>query len=205
MIRRRTVLAATFTTLAAALLPGAARAGAPTQPVADFYNTLLDAMRHAQELKVKGRYAMLEPVMLKSFDVPAMTRLAIGNRFDALPPDDQARIRDAFGRLLVASFASDFDDFKGETFTIDDQLADYRGDKVVHTKFHPASGAAVDLNYLVRDNGSGTWRVIDVYLNGTISQLATWRSKFGGELTRGGPPAMLAAIKAQTDRDMAAI
>ena len=175
----------------------------PSDPVENFYNTLLDSMRHAQELKVQGRYAKLEPVMLQSFDVPAMTRLAVGHTFETLSPEDQRRLEEAFGKLLVATFASDFDDFKGETFTIDDQVNDQGGDKLVSTKFHPA-GAPVDLNYRVHRVG-GQWRILDVYLNGTISQLATWHATFVPNLRQGGPEEMLQAIKKQTDRDMAAI
>ncbi len=202
-ISRRRVIAMTMT-LALGLQGSAALAAeSPTEPVAAFYNALLDSMHHAQELKVAGRYKTLEPVMLQSFDVPAMTRLAVGHTFTSLSPADQQSLEVAFGKLLVATFASDFDDFKGETFTIDDQVADQGSDKLVSTKFHP-TGAPVDLNYRVHD-ANGHWRIVDVYLNGTISQLAAWRSKFGPTLQKGGPQEMLAAIKKQTDRDLAAI
>jgi phospholipid transport system substrate-binding protein len=201
---RRQLIAASLAMLGGICLPGVAMAAdRPTLPVEDFYNALMDAMRHAREWKVQGRYQHLEPVMLHSFDVASMVRMAIGRDYDALPDDDRTKLHDAFGKLLVASFASEFDDFKGEKFTIDDQLTDHAGGKLVHTKFVPA-GAPVDINYVVRSAGD-TWRIVDVYLNGNISQLATWRAKYGSLLKKGGTPAMLQAVDQQTAKFMAAI
>ena len=57
----------------------------PSHPVENFYEALLDGMRHAQAMKVQGRYDRLEPVMLQSFDVPAMVRFAVGAPFNTLP------------------------------------------------------------------------------------------------------------------------
>jgi phospholipid transport system substrate-binding protein len=201
---RRHLLAASLALLGGACLPGFAEAAdRPTLPVEDFYNALMDAMRHAREWKVQGRYQHLEPVMLRGFDVASMVRFAIGRDYDALPADDRTKLHEAFGKLLVASFASEFDDFKGEKFTIDDQLADQAGGKLVRTKFVP-TGAPVDINYLVRSSGAN-WKIVDVYLNGDISQLATWRSKYAGLLKKGGTAAMLQAVDQQTAKFMAAI
>ena len=102
--------------------PPAAAAATPAKPavdaaalvVQDFYVALFESMRHANEWHMQGRYDHLHPVMLKLFDVPAMTRIAVGPDFAKLDPRPaDGALRDAFGRLLVATFASTFDDFKG--------------------------------------------------------------------------------------------
>ena len=87
--------------------------------VQDFYDALFEAMRHAGEWKMQGRYDHLYPVMMKLFDVSTMTRVAVGPDFAKLPPEQQDNLRTAFGKLLVATFASTFDDFKGETYAVD--------------------------------------------------------------------------------------
>jgi hypothetical protein len=43
-----------------------------------FYATLLSTMKDGPTLGTSGRYAKLEPAVRKTFDVPFMTRLAIG-------------------------------------------------------------------------------------------------------------------------------
>lgn len=172
-------------------------------PVDAFYDALLDAMRHAEEIKVQGRYDRLQPTMMKSFDVPVMVRAAVGGAFNTLSALDQANLRSAFGKLLVATFASTFDGYKGEKFVVDPAATERNKDKIVNTQF-VGSGAPVDINYLVHDDGKG-WRIIDVYLNGTISQLATWRAQYGSLLSNGGAPALVRAVDRQTAKFMAAI
>lgn len=209
--------------LATALLAGtlgaaSAQAAAPSQPaigvapkpstdpaalsVQDFYDALFDSMRHAGEWHMKGRYERLYPVMLKLFDVTTMTRIAVGPDFTKLLPDQQTALREAFGKLLVATFASTFDDFKGETYGVNGDVLAQGQDKLVRSKFN-GSGAPVDINYLMRGKGDG-WRVIDIYLNGNISQLATWRSEYGSAFQQHGFDGLIAAVQAQTDKDMRA-
>ena len=43
----------------------------------------------------------------------------------------------------------------------------------------------VTINYMMRPN-QGAWQISDVYLDGTISQLATQRSEFHSILARQG-------------------
>lgn len=187
---------------AAVAAPAKADADPAALVVQDFYDALFDAMRHAGEWHMQGRYDHLYPVMTTLFDVPTMTRIAIGPDFAKLSPDQQAALRDAFGKLLVATFASTFDDFKGETYRIDADVSARGQDKFVKSKFNGA-GAPVDINYLLRGKGSD-WKVIDIYLNGNISQLATWRSEYGSSFQTGGFDGLMVAVKAQIDKDMKA-
>ncbi len=168
--------------------------------IQDFYDVLLDAMRHAGELKMRGRVDKLRPAVAQTFDAAAMTRLAVGPEFAKLGPAEQDALRDAFGTLLVATFASTFDDFKGERFTVDDEVLPQGSDKLVKTRFH-AVGTPVEINFLLRTKG-GAWKVIDIYLNGSISQLATWRSTYGSLISQVGYTGMMSAVREQTEKFM---
>ena len=184
--------------------PTAAKSAADPAALAvrDFYDALVESMRHAGEWKMQGRYDHLYPVMMKLFDVPTMTRVAVGPDFAKLPPEQQDNLRTAFGKLLVATFASTFDDFKGETYAVDADVAAQGQDRFVKSRFNGA-GAPVAINYLLRGKGEG-WRIIDIYLNGTISQLATWRSEYGAAFQQQGFDGLMAAVEAQTSKDMRA-
>ncbi len=48
---------------------------------------------------------------------------------------------------------------------------------IVQSRIVTGSGERVALNYLLRQN-SGSWRIFDVYLDGSISELATRRSEY---------------------------
>ena len=60
-----------------------------------------------------------------------------------------------------------------------------------------ADGDKVAINYLMRQNGN-EWRVADIYLQGTISQIANLRSQFSAVVLRGGAPALVETLNNKT-------
>jgi len=62
-----------------------------------------------------------------------------------------------------------------------------------------ASGKPIVLNYLMHETGS-SWKVIDVYLSGTVSELATRRSEFGSILKSGGAEALADNLRSRTQK-----
>jgi phospholipid transport system substrate-binding protein len=61
------------------------------------------------------------------------------------------------------------------------------------------TGEAVTLNYLLRSSG-GDWKIVDVYLSGTISELAARRSEFSAILKSGGPDALTKTLQVRADK-----
>src|SRR6185312_9937844 len=111
-----------------------------TAPVRAFYDALLDVMKRTKALGIKGRYDRLAPVIEQTFDLPAMTRIAVGPRWTSIPKDQQAALVDAFSRMTIATYASRFDGFSGERFEVDSDV-DARGSgSVVHTRIVPPKG-----------------------------------------------------------------
>jgi len=173
-----------------------------TQRVSSLSDALLDTMKQAKELGVKGRYDKLSPVLAKTYDLPLMTKIAVGQNWAALTPEHQKAIVSAFTRMTTATYASRFDGFSGEQFTILQTVDQKNGDKIVKTQIIQSNGKPVALSYLVRNTGSD-WRIIDVYLNGTISELANRRAEFGAVLKSGGADALVTSLNKQGDKLLA--
>ncbi|HWD36590.1 MAG TPA: ABC transporter substrate-binding protein [Casimicrobiaceae bacterium] len=172
-----------------------------TAPIRRFYDALLDAMKRAKTLGIKGRDALLAPVISSTFDLAAMTRIAVGPQWTSMPPDLQKALVDAFSRMTIATYASRFDGYSGEKFEIDPNVETRTGGSVVHTQIVQSNGEPVTLNYLMRKSG-GAWKIVDVYLTGTISELATRRAEFASILDSGGAQALVASLREQADRVM---
>jgi phospholipid transport system substrate-binding protein len=161
--------------------PAAAQQG-PAALIEGFHTTLLDIMRNAQSLGSRGRYDRLAPVMSQVFDLSAMTRIAVGPAWTGFSAADQQALTEAFSRWSIATYAARFDGFAGETFTTQGTQTLPNGDQLVRTTLNRTGNQdPVILSYLVR-NG----RVVDVYLTGTISELASRRSEFAGLIRDGG-------------------
>lgn len=163
----------------------------PTALVEMFHNTLLDIMRSAPRLGVRGRYERLAPVMAQVFDLTTMTRIAVGPAWTGFSAADQAALTEAFARWSIATYAARFDGFSGETFTTQGVQTTANGDQLVRTSLNRTGNQEpVILSYLLR-NG----RVVDVYLTGTISELASRRSEFSGLIREGGAARLLAELQ----------
>jgi phospholipid transport system substrate-binding protein len=171
----------------------------PVARVKSLYAALLETMKDAKRLGIEGRYKKLAPVLNATFDLAAMTRIAVGPAWTSFSPEQQAATTAAFTRMTVATYASRFDGYEGERFDVDPKAVERGADRVVHTKLVQKTAEPVTLNYLLRSSG-GDWRIVDVYLSGTISELAARRAEFGAILKSGGPDALASTLKAQGDK-----
>jgi len=169
----------------------------PQSNVRGFYDTLLNTMKSGRSLGQSGRYARLAPVVDHVFDIPSMTRLAIGSSWASLPPVQQQQLTEAFRHYIAATYADRFDSYSGEQLQVTGERP-YNADVIVQTKIVKSDGEATTLNYLMRQN-QGSWQISDVYLDGTISQLAVQRSEFNSILRREGVDGLVMALNRKVD------
>ncbi len=197
------LLAAALTTAAALPALGLAQASDPAAAqIEAFDNALLDTMKQAKSLGVQGRFRQLEPAVGHAFDLPTMTRFAVGPKWATASPQDQAALTRAFTRLTVATYAHNFDSFGGEKFAVDPKVDSRGPDKLVRTHLVSPHDKPVDLTYRMRQASDGRWKIIDVYYNGSISELAARRSDFASTVNAGGPAALVQKIDALADKQM---
>jgi len=86
-------------------------AGTPEKTIDALNAKLLDTMKQAQQLGVQGRFNALAPVLAKTYDIASMSRMAVGQSWETLQPEQQAAVTDAFGRMMFATYAKRFDGF----------------------------------------------------------------------------------------------
>jgi phospholipid transport system substrate-binding protein len=175
----------------------AAAAPGPTDVVRQFYGELLDVMRQAGSLGPKGRYRRLEPIVLKSFDVPFMARLSVGPLWARLPVEQKRRAAQAYGRYITAIYATRFDDYAGEKFQVLGEQQIKHG-TLVKTHIVKSNGEPVSINYVLHDNDIA-WQIRDVYLSGSISELATRRSEFATILRSSGIDGLIDSLNKKAD------
>jgi phospholipid transport system substrate-binding protein len=169
----------------------------PQANVRGFYDALLTTMRNGPTLGQSGRYARLAPVVDRVFDVPSMTRLAMGPSWATLSPAQQQQLVEAFRHYVAATYADRFDSYSGQQLQVTGERP-YNADVIVQTKIVKSDGDTTTLDYLMRQN-QGSWQISDVYLDGTISQLAIQRSEFYSILRRDGVDGLVMALNRKVD------
>jgi phospholipid transport system substrate-binding protein len=187
-------LALAFITPAA----GADAADPATPAVQGFYATLLECMKGGKTLGAQGRYDKLKPVIERTFDLGTMVKYAVGPAWSTTSADDQKALTDAFTRMTIAQYAGNFSSFDGEKFTVEPK-AEIRGtDHYVKTAL-VAKDETVAFIYRMRLFGND-WRIIDILLDGSISQLSVYRSDFATTLKAGGAAALVKKIDGLADK-----
>ena len=196
---RRNLLGA-FLALALALTisPTLGHAAAyPADTVRHFYDTLLTTMKKGPSLGERGRYDELAPVIRSSFDLPYMTRMAVGPAWSKLTDAQKKQVTEAFARYITATYADRFDSYSGEKLQVTGEQNTAYG-TIVQSRIVKSDGSPVSINYLMRKNGNA-WGIADVYLSGSISQLATLRSEFSSVLNRQGVDGLVALLNRKVD------
>ena len=172
---------------------------APSTPriiVSEFHKSLLEVMKNAKKLGYRGRLAALEPEVSRAFHLPLMTRVVAGKHWKTFSLDQKKTLVHAFGRMTTATYAHRFDGYGGEYFRFLEEIPVRSRSVLVKTHLVKTDGEAIKLDYLVRRFKSG-WRVIDIYLEGSFSELATRRSEYSSVLKREGLDGLIAEINSK--------
>jgi phospholipid transport system substrate-binding protein len=196
--------------LTALLLLGAAPAGAdepatsadaardPSEVVDALHLCLTGVMREAVTLGYGGRYQRLEPVLREVFDLDFMAEKSVGRHWKSAAPEDRVRLLDTFSRYTVANYAGRFESWSGQHFERLGEEPSARETRLVKTRLVDPERDDVMLDYRLRQTDAG-WKIIDVYLNGTVSELALRRSEYSSIIKRKGLEALLVALDERID------
>jgi phospholipid transport system substrate-binding protein len=182
--------------LASLLLATAVTAADPpaSQVIARLNAALLDTLKNAEQLGYQGRFDKLAPVVPQAFDVEFMAEKSIGKYWKSLSDADKARWLALFKEFTVANYAGNLDKFTGQRFEMSGEEPDQNDTIVVHTKLINPGGEDVELNYRLHQTPAGP-RIVDIYLKGTVSELALRRSDYTSALERDGFDALVATIR----------
>jgi len=163
---------------------------APQPAVEKFHATLLDIMQWAKALGYQGRYDTVKPVVDAIFDLPGMAEVAAGPPWRNLSDDQKKQFIDVFSRFTYATYAYRFDGYDGERFETIGQQNGRNNTVLVSTRMVRPKDEPVMLNYLFHQSEDGS-RVIDIFLKGAFSELATRRSEYAAIIQHDGFPTLV--------------
>jgi phospholipid transport system substrate-binding protein len=167
------------------------------------HENLISVMKAADKLGYEGRFEQLEPVISDLFDIPFMAEKSIGRYWKTVDEENRAHLLATFERFTVANYAGRFTGYSGQFFETVKEQASTHGTVMVYSRLVSDNGDTVQLNYRLRPTKDDGWRIIDVLLNGTVSELALRRSEYSSLIRREGFAALMSALNQRID-DLAA-
>ena len=153
----------------------------PSKVISDFHGSLLAVMKNAKSLSAKERYKQLEPAIDLTFSFDFMIKLASGTSWKKISRQNKGNLAQAFRRMSIATYAYRFKGYSGQRFVTTGTASGVRGTQLVLTNIiSPQENKRpniVKLTYVTKKFGS-SWRVIDILLNGSISELSVRHSEY---------------------------
>ena len=163
--------------------------------VEQFHKTLLSTMKDSN-LGFEGRFKWLKPAVNETFNIPFMAEITSGIYWNRSNEDERKKYVEAFGDMSTATYAARFRNYTGEAFDVLGVAEEGRNSIVVRAEITDSDGGHTQLNYLLR-NFNGKWQVVDIYFNGSISELAVRKSDYSSILKNSGMAGLAAALDAK--------
>jgi phospholipid transport system substrate-binding protein len=176
-----------------AAVPGMAAEGG-VAVIERFDQVLQEVLRDAEKLGYEGRRQKLAPAIEGTFDLEFMARTAVGQHWKEFDEEARRRWVEAFKRFTIANYAGRFNHYSGQSFELLGSEPGSSDTVFVRTKVIVPQEENVDVSYRQRNTGQ-EWKVIDVYLKGTVSELALRRSEYATVLKREGVDGLLRSVE----------
>jgi phospholipid transport system substrate-binding protein len=157
----------------------------------------LDVMRSADTIGYDGRYQRLQTIVTDSFDLDFMAEKSVGRHWKKLSAEERQIWRASFQAMTAATYASRFEGFSGQHFEVLGEEPAKRDTVWVRARLVDPGDDDVRLNYRLHQR-DGAWYVIDVLLNGTVSELGLRRAEYSSVLKREGFDKLIETIAGKT-------
>jgi len=131
--------------------------------VRGLYDALLSTIKNGRALGLSGRFARLDPVIRRSFDIAEMARLSLGRSWTGLSDAQRQQMTESYGRYVSAIYADRFDSYAGQKLEVTSEEPAPSG-VMVRSRIIKADGEPVKVDYAMRRAGDG-WLISDIYLD----------------------------------------
>ncbi|GJD81808.1 MlaC/ttg2D family ABC transporter substrate-binding protein [Methylobacterium gregans] len=185
--------------LALSAAPGAWAADEPAlTTVKTLYGSFEAAVKDGGST-LQQRLDAVGPTLERSFDYPAMLRLAVGQSWAGFTPEQQGELTEAFRRNFVTTYANRLKQAAGGKFEVLGSERRASG-SIVQTKVTTPDNDESQIDFVANPEG----QVIDVLLNGNVSEVASQRTLFNQPLKAGGADGLLKFLRQRTETMLSA-
>lgn len=152
---------------------------------------LLEGQREALKQSPERLYDLIQGELLPHFDFELIARWVLGKYWRQASEAQQARFTREFRNLLVRTYGTALLAYTGQEIEYRPlRLPDDARDAVVQTVVRDRNGPSIPIDYRLRRQRSGEWKVYDVAIE-NVSLVSTYRSSYAAEIARDGMESFL--------------
>lgn len=159
--------------------------GGPSNLANQFQQSLVRVMKQAKSLGVEGRYKTLLPIINSTFNLKLMAASVTFPYWRTGSNNQKLQLVNAFKEMSVATLATLFDNYNGEIFIILRERKIRHRIVVVDAEIKKADEGVVKISYVTAFY-DGRWWIIDIIVEGGISEIKKRKNEFIRTLREGG-------------------
>ena len=129
-------------------------------------------------------YKKFMPIINDTYDIEKMLNMILGNAWKNSNLEEKNEISLAFAEYITKNYLKRFIKIKDVKFKIEEKKSIKNKFIMIKTTLTPNNKDAVSINYLL-SNKNGRWKIFDVLLAGSVSEIATKKSEFSSFLKDG--------------------
>ncbi len=153
--------------------------------VESLHEVLLLCMKEGRRLGFQGRLERIANRLDETFDLAFMARLSIGSAWNDLALEERIDFIELSRRLSASNYAKNFKDHDGQRFETHSDAPAGRGTILVSTELIQPNDENVQFDYRLRQTKGG-WRIIDVQLDGKVSEITLRRADYRSVIQQKG-------------------
>jgi phospholipid transport system substrate-binding protein len=138
----------------------------------------------------------IEGVFTDKVDVNFVAKFVLGKHWREASPEQQQAYMDAYKPFILKNYANKLTKYSGQTYTLRNPRAGDNGAAVVTMDIVDPDGQKVTVDYSLRDEGNGAFKIVDITVEG-VSLLTTQRSEFDSIVQSKGVDGLIEALKKQ--------
>ncbi len=168
----------------------------PAQNAADFVQALGDeaiAVLQTPDITDEQRNERYRDLLDRGFALDTISRFVLGRHWRTATEEQRAEYRSLFREYVLDTYASQLNNYTGETFAIVKSLALDDKDTMVNTEIRRPEGPPIRVDYRVRVRKE-SHKVVDIRVEG-VSLVITQRSEFASIIARDGVDGLLQLLR----------
>ena len=128
------------------------------------------------------------------YDAEKMIQMIVGNQWKTITKEEKKKLTQVFEEYITSNYLRMFKKIKKPSFKLIDEKKIGSDYKLIKTYLIIIDNENVEINYLLIKNKNG-WRIFDVLLAGSVSEIATKKSEFSKYLKNNDINQLINALK----------
>jgi len=181
------------------LVAGPVRAGeAPSVIVQQLIDSVTGVLVD-KNLTADQKRHRIEEIAYTRFNFETVSKLVLARNWKDLSPQQQKEFIEEFKKHLSVTYGKNIENYNDERAVVVGDRAEARDDWTVKSKIVRPNAADVLVDYRLRKDPDGEWRIIDVIIEG-VSLVANFRSQFQEIISNSGAAKLIEVLREKNAR-----